>query len=79
MDTIDAGIAAEAVSSSRNPQHWGRAMASAVCRLAEKLDPGAGPDAHETLLSRELKIRITEDGPGVRISVWLEPDLLDGM
>ncbi len=77
MDTINAEFAGEAIASSRDPQHWGRAMASAVSRLVAQLEAVPALGTGEALLSRNLTMRITEDGPGVRIVVSLEPDLLD--
>ncbi|MDQ0239309.1 hypothetical protein [Arthrobacter bambusae] len=61
---------AEAVATSREPQHWGRAMAVAISKLADQL---ASEDAHEALMGRELRLRITADPDGARISVWCLP------
>jgi hypothetical protein len=67
----DLGLpSAEAVATSREPQHWGRAMAVAIGKLADQL---ASKEGHEALLGRELRLRITEDPEGVRIAVWCLP------
>ncbi|MBB6405542.1 hypothetical protein [Arthrobacter sp. AZCC_0090] len=62
---------AEAVATSRVPQHWGRAMAVAIGKLADQL---AAEDGHEALMGRELRLRITEDPGGVRIAMWCLPE-----
>jgi hypothetical protein len=62
---------AEAVATSREPQHWGRAMAVAIAKLADQL---ASEDGHEALMGRELRLRITPDPDGARISVWCLPE-----
>jgi hypothetical protein len=62
---------AEAVATSRDHHHWGRAMAVAIGKLADKL---ATEEGHEALLGRELRLRITEDPEGVRIEVWCLPE-----
>lgn len=62
---------AEAVATSREPQHWGRAMAVAIGKLADQL---ASEDRHEALMGRELRLRITADPDGARISVWCPPE-----
>ncbi len=62
---------AEAVATSREPQHWGRAMAVAISKLADQL---ASEDGHEALMGRELRLRITTDPDGARISVWCLPE-----
>lgn len=64
-------FSAEAVATSREPQHWGRAMAVAIGKLAEQL---AVKDGHEALMGRELRLRITEDPGGVRIAMWCLPE-----
>ena len=61
---------AEAVATSRDHHHWGRAMAVAIGKLADQL---ASEDGHEALMGRELRLRITEDPEGVRITVWCFP------
>ncbi|WP_284982662.1 hypothetical protein [Arthrobacter sp. efr-133-TYG-118] len=62
---------AEAVATSREPQHWGRAMAVAIGKLADQL---ASEDGHEALMGRELRLRITANPDGARISVWCLPE-----
>ncbi|WP_284756130.1 hypothetical protein [Arthrobacter sp. efr-133-R2A-120] len=61
---------AEAVATSRDPHHWGRAMAVAISKLADQL---ASEDGHEALVGRDLRLRITTDPDGVRITVWCLP------
>ncbi|MFS0718190.1 hypothetical protein ABC337_08385 [Arthrobacter sp. 1P04PC] len=60
---------AEAEASSRDPHDWGRAMALALTRLAEQLDPEGGEDMHTTLVNRPLQLQIRDDGEGVTITV----------
>lgn len=62
---------AEAVATSREPQHWGRAMAVAIGKLGDEL---ASKDGHEALMGRELRLRITTDPDGARISMWCLPE-----
>jgi hypothetical protein len=77
MEMDSAGVpvpgqpSAEAVATSREPQHWGRAMAVAISKLADQL---ASEDAHEALMGRELRLRVTADPDGARISVWCFPE-----
>lgn len=62
---------AEAVATSREPQHWGRAMAVAIGKLGDQL---ALKDGHEALMGRELRLLITTDPDGARISMWCLPE-----
>ncbi|MDP9907767.1 MULTISPECIES: hypothetical protein [Arthrobacter] len=75
MDSAGVSVpgqpSAEAVATSREPQHWGRAMAVAISKLADQL---ASEDAHEALMGRELRLRVTPDPDGARISVWCFPE-----
>ncbi|MFH5879122.1 hypothetical protein [Arthrobacter sp. NA-172] len=58
---------AEAVATSRDPHHWGRAMAVAITKLADNL---ASEEGHEALMGHELRLRITEEPGGARITLW---------
>lgn len=62
---------AEVVATSRDHHHWGRAMAVAIGKLSDQL---AAEDGHEALIGRELRLRITTDPDGARISVWCLPE-----
>lgn len=64
---------AEAEASSIDPHDWGRAMALAATRLAEQLAPGNSQDVHASLLGRDLRLQISEDPAGVKITISTGP------
>ena len=55
-----------------DPHDWGRAMALAATRLAEQLAPG-DKDVHAALVGRELRLLISDDPAGVRITISTGP------
>lgn len=56
-----------------DPHDWGRAMALAATRLAEQLAPGGSEDIHSALVDRDLRLLISEDPAGVRITISTGP------
>ncbi len=71
--TEPESYSAEAEASSMDPHDWGRAMALAVTRLAAQLAPGDSEDIHASLLGRDLRLLISDDPAGVRITVSTGP------
>lgn len=64
---------AEAEASSIDPHDWGRAMASAAARLAEQLSPADSEDIHASLVGRDLRLLISDDPAGVKITISTGP------
>ena len=71
--TERAEYSAEAEASSMDPHDWGRAMALAATRLAEQLAPGDNQDVHAVLVGRELRLLISDDPAGVKITISTGP------
>lgn len=71
--TEPENYSAEAEASSMDPHDWGRAMALAVTRLASQLAPGDSGDVHASLVGRDLRLLISEDPAGVKITISTGP------
>jgi hypothetical protein len=71
--TEPENYSAEAEASSMDPHDWGRAMALAVTRLAAQLGPGDSEDVHASLVGRDLRLLISNDPAGVRITISTGP------
>jgi hypothetical protein len=69
MTEPQENYSADAEASSTDPHDWGRAMALAVTRLAEQLAPEGSEDIHTSLVGKDLRLRIRDDGSGVTITV----------
>ncbi|MGZ4662916.1 MAG: hypothetical protein ACXVYB_16730 [Arthrobacter sp.] len=69
MPEPEESYSAEAEATSRDPHDWGRAMALAVTRLAEKLAPEDADDIHASLVDKDLCLNIRDDPAGVMIRV----------
>lgn len=64
---------AVAEASSMDPHDWGRAMALAVTRLAEQLAPEDSEDIHDSLVGKDLHLKIQDEESGVTITVSTAP------
>ena len=73
MTEPQENYSAEAEASSTDPHDWGRAMALAVTRLAEQMEPGETEDIHDSLVGKDLHLKIRDDAAGVTITVSTAP------
>jgi hypothetical protein len=73
MTEPQENYSAEADASSTDPHDWGRAMALAVTRLAEQLAPEGTADIHDSLVGKDLHLKIRDDAAGVTITVSTAP------
>lgn len=71
--TEPENYSAEAEASSMDPHDWGRAMALAVTRLASQLAPVDSEDVHASLVGRDLRLLISDDPAGVKITISTGP------
>ncbi|NYD77323.1 hypothetical protein [Arthrobacter cupressi] len=62
-------------ASSKHPHDWGRAMASAMTKLAEAARIDGRDLEHDFFFGEELQLRIDEDNDGVMVNLtWAAPE-----
>ncbi|MDQ0736228.1 hypothetical protein [Arthrobacter agilis] len=69
----DRKFSATEESTSRHPQDWGRAMAVAICRLADMAREAGDPVHHEALIGEDLHLFVEDTEHGVSITMSWTP------
>jgi hypothetical protein len=69
----DRKFSATEDSTSKHPQDWGRAMAVAICRLAEMAREAGDPVHHEALIGEDLHLYVEDTADGVSITMSWTP------
>lgn len=69
----DRKFSATEESTSKHPQDWGRAMAVAICRLAEMAREAGDPVHHEALIGEDLHLFVEDTADGVSITMSWTP------
>ncbi len=73
MATIDRKFTATEESTSKHPHDWGRAMAVAICRLAEMAREAGDPVHDEALIGEDLHLFVKDTEDGVNITMSWTP------
>lgn len=60
-------------ASSKNPQDWGRAMATAMTKLLDAARIDGRHFEHEFLYGEELRMRIDENNDGATVKLTWTP------
>ncbi|WP_104181333.1 hypothetical protein [Arthrobacter sp. B0490] len=69
----DRKFSATEKSTSKHPQDWGRAMAVAICRLADMAREAGDPVHHEALIGEDLRLFVEDSEHGVDITMSWTP------
>ncbi|MHA7208477.1 hypothetical protein [Arthrobacter sp. MDT1-65] len=69
----DRKFSATEKSTSKHPHDWGRAMAVAICRLADMAREAGDPVHHEALIGEDLRLFVEDSEDGVDITMSWTP------